>query len=292
MISFFHPDLNNGNPLYLRLSPMSVEWTYNINNQIYNTYAGQVVQILGINYDKLTITGRFGLEGPHGRNDDGSEPSNLWNYSKSSGREKDYRIGLTQLTSYFKDYFDIASQGVSYGASTRLSGNFNQVPMTVSYTGFIDPLEGNISTYASQAPQTATWSVYPVEFPSYSRSLQEFAPEWSITFEVEEADRNADPVSIRTEIDRIQNGIGYDSSRQYSDPLAFISTQDQNGQNVTRNLAFNMESPVNNINETFANFLPTLALENFNTNYSVGGYSAPQKDNIPRKALQKLKGIG
>jgi len=262
MISFSHPNINNGKELFLRLSPTQVSWTYNLNTKITNTYGGQVVQILGINYDKLIIEGRFGLEGPHGMMPDGKRPKNIWDYSKGEGKPQDYRIGLTQMTSYFKDYFSVASQGISSSPSTRLSGNFNQAPMIVTYTGYIDPDEGNLNTLSTHNTKTGMWSVYPTSFPSYSRSIDEFSPQWKIEFEVEEADRNADPVSTISAVDRIRDGVGYDSSRQYSDPLAYVKSTDEKGNAVIQNLSFQVQGPIDNVQTNFSEFLPTLDINN------------------------------
>jgi len=283
MISFYHPNLNNGKKLFLRLSPTRVEWTYHINTNIENTYGGQVVQILGINYDKLTIEGRFGLEGPHGHQANGSESSDLWNYSKSSGNFSDYSIGLTQLTSYFKDYFDIASQG----ASTRVSGHFNQVPMSVTYTGYIDATEGNSDTPAGES--TAMWSVYPTSFPSYSRAITEFAPEWRVEFEVEEADSNIDTYSVVAEMDRIREGVGYNSSNKFSDPYAQAQSTDAQGNTKLINLGFSIPSPVDGVTANFSQFLPTLGLKGLNG--VIEDTSGPLTKNVSRTAAVVLKGV-
>ena len=54
--------------LNLRLPPTEVDWSYKMATQTYSTYAGEVVQVLGISFDKVTFSGRFGKEGPHGKN--------------------------------------------------------------------------------------------------------------------------------------------------------------------------------------------------------------------------------
>jgi len=279
MISFTHPNLNNGKPLYLRLSPTSIQWTYNLNTQIKDTYGGQVVQILGINYDKLMIEGRFGLEGPHGKDRPIEE---FWDYSKSTGNMKDLSVGLTQLTSYFKDYFDIASQG----ANTRLSGNFNQVPMIVNYTSYIDPNEGNIDTQANQNTQAAQWSVYPISFPSYSRAITEFAPQWKIEFEIEEADSNIDTISIVREIQLIKEGVSYDPSNKFSDPYAQIQSTDAQGNTKLINLGFSIPSPVDKVRANFAQFLPTLDLQGLNA--AIDNTSGPVVDHTYGKAALSI----
>src|SRR5687768_5528619 len=52
--------------LRLRHNPYEVNWTYNLNTQTYPTYAGEVIQVLSVNIDKLTIQGQLGKEGPFG----------------------------------------------------------------------------------------------------------------------------------------------------------------------------------------------------------------------------------
>ena len=54
--------------LDLRLPPTQVEWDYKLNTQTYQTYAGEVVQLLSVNFNKVSFQGQFGLEGPHGKN--------------------------------------------------------------------------------------------------------------------------------------------------------------------------------------------------------------------------------
>lgn len=53
--------------LNLRLPPTQVEWDYKMNTQTFQTYAGEVVQVLGITFNKVTFTGKFGREGAHGK---------------------------------------------------------------------------------------------------------------------------------------------------------------------------------------------------------------------------------
>lgn len=203
-VYFHHPTVGS---LSLRLAPTSVEWTYNLNTSTTQTYAGEVVQILGVNFDQLTVSGRFGKEGPHGRTNIGTAsspryeprpPDQVRDYS-SSGK---YAIGLTQMTEYFRDYFSIASQG----NDAHAVGHYNQEPMKLAYDGGLDVMEAN-------------WTVYPTSFPSYRRSHQDFAPEWQVVFEVEEADYKIRTRVMDEEISRLRSYVGYFPNNRFSDPF-------------------------------------------------------------------------
>src|SRR3954465_11882549 len=99
-IIFDHPRVGT---LNLRLAPTSVEWTYNMNVRTYDTFAGQVVQVLSMNFGDFVIMGRFGREGPHGKNLDNNTIT-----SRTAGELSDYKnagiyaVGLTQMTEYFR----------------------------------------------------------------------------------------------------------------------------------------------------------------------------------------------
>jgi hypothetical protein len=191
--------------LNLRLPPTSVEWTYNMNTSTTDTYAGQVVQILSINFDRLTIVGRFGKEGAFGRElEDGKyEPRGVdelrdW---RTTAR---YGVGLHQMHEWFQNYFAIASQG-------NEDDRYVQEPVTIVYSGRLDvDVDDGIEE---------RWTVYPVSFPSFRRSNQDFAPEWRVECEIDEAPAIVENAQIQDEIERLRQGLGYTPSNRFSDPL-------------------------------------------------------------------------
>jgi hypothetical protein len=189
--------------LHLRLAPTSVEWSYKVNTQTTPTFAGEVVQILSIEIDSLSITGRFGREGVWGTNviNGVATPRPLGERRNFKTGHGPYANGLSQMTEYFRNYFSVASQG----RDTAAKGNYDQVPMIVSYSGAIDGEESQ-------------WSVYPVSFPSYKRTNVDYAPEWQVQFQVEEADYRITPAEMTKELHRLRAEVGYIPSNVFSDP--------------------------------------------------------------------------
>lgn len=57
-ISFSHP--LSPEDLYIYINPDQVTWAYGLNTQTYPTYGGEVVQILSVYFDDLTIRGTTG----------------------------------------------------------------------------------------------------------------------------------------------------------------------------------------------------------------------------------------
>lgn len=204
-VTFSHSVLGN---LTLRLPPTSVSWTYNMNTKTWDTYAGQVIQLLSINFDQFVITGKFGKEGPHGRIKEGNKfiersSTEFDNYKTKS----QYGIGLTQMTAYFRDYFSIASQG----NNAHLQGNYNQEPIKLTYSGALDvPIDTG---------KAETWTIYPTSFPSYRRSNQDFAPEWRVEAEVYEPATEIQYQSSLAAIERLRNAVGYKPLSPFTDPL-------------------------------------------------------------------------
>lgn len=213
-VQFAHPDIGT---LNLRLAPTSVDWGYELVTSTTPTYAGEVVQVLAINFTNLTIEGVFGKEGPHGAVLNGgrleSRPSgDLRNFANAPGP---YAIGLTQMTEFFQQYFAVASQG----HDARIEGHFDQTPITLKYDGASD--------IGISSGQPETWKVYPVSFPSYSRSLEEFAPAWRVECEVFEAPEDVQLATQKdvitqlsgTDASAFRPGVGYRPFNPYSDPF-------------------------------------------------------------------------
>lgn len=209
-VTFYHPTVGT---LNLRLPPTEVDWSYSIVTSTQQTYAGEVVQILAINFTNFTIEGQFGKEGPHGADSTGKRrPTSQLRDFTNAGI---FATGLTQMTEFFQRYFAIASQG----NDALVEGHFVQTPVTVRYQG-----SSSIGVATNQAE---SWKVYPTSFPSYSRSKEEFAPMWHVECEVYEAPED---VQIATQKDVIQQlsgtdasafrpGVGYIPFNKFSDPF-------------------------------------------------------------------------
>lgn len=183
-ITFTHSNPTVGT-LSLRLPPTNVSWGYGINTSVTPTYGGQVVQLLSIRFDQLVVNGQFGKEGPS---------------------------GLIKLTQYFRNYFAVASAGDAGDPTTR--GNYNQKPMTLSYSGIL-----NVDVDLNQGEQE--WLVYPTSMPSYRRANDNFAPEWQLTCEIYQAPsdiyRNVEQ-EVTNRLANLRENVGYTPSNIFSDP--------------------------------------------------------------------------
>lgn len=212
-VQFSHPDIGD---LNLRLAPTSVDWSYELVTSTTPTYAGEVVQVLAVRFTNLTIEGMFGKEGAHGTVlSNGRLNRRPTDQLRDFTSTSPYAIGLTQMTEFFQRYFAVASTG----HDAKIEGHFDQTPMTLKYQGASD--------IGVATGQSETWQVYPISFPSYSRSLQEYAPVWRVECEVFEAPEN---IRIATQKDVITQlsgtdasafrpGVGYRPFNPYSDPF-------------------------------------------------------------------------
>lgn len=218
-VTFSHPDPNVGT-LRLRLPPTSVEWTYNMATSTTPTYAGEVVQILGINFDKLVITGQFGKEGPHGK-DSNLDRRPIDEFRDYQGGTGVYRVGLSQMMEYFQRYFAIASQG----RDAVIEGNYNQQWITLNYDGAIDV---DIDVGKPEGP----WQVHPISFPSFRRSNELFAPEWRVECEVVEPPGSIKYAQMQEEIARMSKATVAEGRptpgafNPFNDPLGQFTTAD------------------------------------------------------------------
>lgn len=197
--------------LHVRLDPNEVSWTYNMNTNIVDTVGGQVIQILSVNIDSLTIAGQFGREGAFGlksgRQGSRDRYGDAMPFDGLMAKDKDeqwddrsgtYGVGLTQMTEFFRNYFARSTQG----GDAQAPGRFQYMPMRVSYLNRV-------------------WEeVIPTNFPSYRRSNEDFAPEWRVEFEVLRSDAEIQRVAYKMAMDRLMDGIGYQVRNPFSDPLA------------------------------------------------------------------------
>lgn len=199
-ITFSHPEIGM---LSLRLPPKEVDWTYNLNTSTTNTYAGQVVQILSVNFETLTIVGQFGKEG----RDDYTRTTSALVRKQIANKNVfgKYGPGLAQMTEWFKEYFAIASQGVNG------SDNYNEQPVTIIYQG-----ASNIAVDTGKSE--SKWLVYPINFPSYKIANDNFAPEWRVEAQIYEAPSDISTEEIDAAIKRLSYDPLYQPGNKFSDP--------------------------------------------------------------------------
>jgi hypothetical protein len=234
-VTFHHPAVKGD--LVLRLPPSTAEWTYNMLTSVTPTYGGEVVQVLGISFDKLVLTGRFGREGPWGLRHE-TKYVYVKPHKKGKGHKKGkkvkrrlptlerrvdeptwevrnekFGIGLLQMTQWFKAYFSVASQGV--GRDETPDTNYREEPVTIWYAS-------NLDTLVDTGKSDATWKVYPTNFPSYRRSNENFAPEWRVECEVAEAPGLIADHEKMAAVSRLQFGDRYVPFNPFSDPAGFL----------------------------------------------------------------------
>lgn len=119
---FSHELVNGGEPLVVTTGADEIGWSYALNVAEFPTYGGEVVQILSVYIDDVTI----------------------------EGTARQYE-DVEEIYGFFMEYFTIATQG-----STAASANkYSQVPMIMEYAhrGWrfeIQPLEAPGFTYATE----------------------------------------------------------------------------------------------------------------------------------------------
>lgn len=202
-VIFSHPIVSRKHgDLSLRLAPTEVDWSYELVTSETNTYAGQVIQLLSVNFKQFVISGRFGKES----RSDYSRVQSRWvrNNSPSIHATSSYGPGLTQMTEWFKYYFAVASQGVD-------GDNYSESPITVSYKGSSSIGVGD--DYKSEL----TWRVYPTSFPSYKIANDNFAPEWKVECAVEETPPSIHNAAKDEAISRLQYQPLYQPGSVWSD---------------------------------------------------------------------------
>lgn len=229
---YVNPTDNKKHPFTLRTSPYNVNWTYNINTATYDTYGGQVVQILSVNVDDLIIDGQIGREGPFGVRKNGRRtkedprwggriPSGGWitnDQNQQWNPTSSEFPGLYQMSTYFAEYFSASSQG----GIPKDPGKFIQIPMTITYDAGPYPSAASKAEAFNQT-QVRQWKAFPNNFPAFARSNEEFAPLWKLEFSVYQADpqiAHAAKNDAIKALSRIRGGIGWEAENPWIDPAA------------------------------------------------------------------------
>lgn len=115
---------NQGDPLQLSIGPDEISWGYNVNTAKYPTYGGEVIQILSVYVDDMTVGG------------------SIRTYEEAEG-----------IYEYFMAYFSIATQTANANASAE--DKFEQTPMVFKYpernwTFYIQPMAAPGFEYGSE----------------------------------------------------------------------------------------------------------------------------------------------
>ena len=225
---------SSGSPersLILRNDIYNVTWNYNLNTAVYDTYGGQVIQVLSVDIDGLTIDGQFGREGPFGVHTTSSATTDpRWGGPVPRGGFSTNNVdeqftyqgakypGLYAMLEFFTEYFTVSAQG----GDINNPGKFIQKPMLITYdTGpYPSPSSG---AGVLNAPTYRRWIATPKSFPSFTRSNEEFAPLWKIECEVVQADPNLSfniKNDVIKQIDSLKDGVGWTAENPWADASA------------------------------------------------------------------------
>lgn len=234
---YTHPDVKPqkgkqpvNRSLRLRHNPTEINWTYNVITREFDTYGGQVIQVLSVNIDNLVFQGQLGKEGPFGVKRVGSSAVDdpRWHgrvppggfVTRSHSEQFEYNgvqyPGLHAMVEFFREYFALVSQG----GDPQNPGRFLQIPMQVDYGNtYTEMIDGKEVTGRTDH-RGRSWTIVPRNFPSFRRSNENFAPEWRIECEVVEADKSILYKEKQAAIARLHAAIGYKVRNPFSDPLA------------------------------------------------------------------------
>lgn len=200
----------------LYLSPNDVTWNYTLRTNVIDTYGGQVIQLLGVSIENLTIRGFFGAEGMWGFNEGYNSrysefPSETIvggvGYSLENNQEykrwkidedtyKMYRNGMVQFSEWFKTYFYYITQ----------AGNFDKNNMTFSYPH----LNWN-------------WNIRPLDFPQVRFSNDELMPQWELKCDfIEDIQNNFQQevtATAKKALGQFRDSVGFSEFIEWSEPV-------------------------------------------------------------------------
>lgn len=203
----------------LYLSPNDVSWKYSLRTNVIDTYGGQVVQILGVSIEDLTIRGFFGEEGMWGYNENhvsryeefpdelmvgevGYAVSNNQEYKKwkqtdvKNDRYAFYRNGMVQFSEWFKTYFYYTTQ----------AGNFDKNNMTFHYP--------HLNWH---------WNIRPLDFPRVRFANDELTPQWELKCDFIEDIQNNFQQEVtavaKKALGRFRDNVGFSEFIEWSEPV-------------------------------------------------------------------------
>lgn len=196
----FESEICTPRKIKLPLGVGGVSWTYTLNHNIQDTYGGQVVQILGVSIDNLTIRGNFAGFDPHW----GVDGSGKSRHGDRAWSNSPYASGIVQMAEWFRSYFEQTTQG-AYGQQLKTSQRYSEKTMLFTF-----PARG--------------WRfvMRPTAFPSVVLDNETNAPEWVVQAEfVEDAEQNQAFVSSVTDqaysqIEQLKEGVGWERNNPLS----------------------------------------------------------------------------
>lgn len=266
-VIFSHPSLPT---LSLRLAPTEVDWAYNLLTSETNTYAGQVVQVLGVNFENFTIEGKFGREG---RNDYELRTGTTWvrKSAPSLAVSSKYGPGLTQMTEWFKRYFAVASQGLPG------DDNYSESPVSITY-------QGAYGIPVDDDKIESTWKVYPTSFPSYKIANDNFAPQWRLECQVYEAPGSLTALAMDEAISRLSYSPLYQPGSKWSDPFPEFDGPNATQEQLRKAAAAALKATQDQLDH-FAALLPAYT-ESDLRDLLARGFSTPTTQATQPKAKQ------
>jgi len=195
----------------LYLSPNDVSWKYSLRTNVIDTYGGQVIQILGVSIEDLTIRGFFGAEGMWGFNkqyasryedfpDEVGVGQIAYSLSENQGYKKfvdgPMRSGMVQFAEWFKSYFYYVTQ----------AGNFDKNNMVFHYP--------HLNWH---------WRIRPLDFPQVRFANDELMPQWELKCDYIEDLQNTFEQEVTTTakkaLGRFKDGVGFSEFIEWSEPV-------------------------------------------------------------------------
>lgn len=139
-IQFSHPRMPD--PLRVRVKPNSIEWSYRLNTANFPTYGGEVIQILSVYIDDMTITG------------------NTRSYAE-----------MENVVRWFTNYIQYATQG----KTGRGEDGYDSRPVTMSY-----PERGWVFELIPKALPSFKYG-RDITVPEWSMTAAVAEPQWGIS---------------------------------------------------------------------------------------------------------------
>lgn len=204
--TFFSP-VCSPSTIKLPLGIGGVSWTYTLNHKVEDTIGGQVIQILGVSIDNLTIRGNFATPDPHWGIDANGKPRDKQGWD--SGREHIAGSnGIRQMADWFRSYFESTTQG-AFGQQLKASKQRYQENLMV----FEFPARG------------WKFQIRPTAFPNILVDTKTNNPEWVVNADfVEDLEINRSFIDNVTEqayaqFEGMREGIGFQHQNPFSAPL-------------------------------------------------------------------------
>jgi hypothetical protein len=263
----------------LYLSPNDVSWEYTLRTNVIDTYGGQVIQILGVSIENLTIRGFFGSEGMWGFNKASNRDNNEFGNSRYEDFPEGYspenseisyslketqgyknwvdgpmRSGMVQFAEWFKSYFYYITQ----------AGNFDKNNMVFEYP--------HLNWY---------WNIRPLDFPKIRFANDELMPQWELKCDFIEDIQNTFQQEVtniaKKALGGFKDGVGFSEFIEWSEP---VYTSQETRKQAARDIAVKYSDFIGG--DFSEKELETLITRGFS--YQVGSltpYSGPNGSRVP-----------